>query len=104
MDGLTERQKKLAGEFQKAERSGIGEILKIYRREMDSWNNDYQKLGDLLCALESRMDDCPWGVMGDSDSVYWALADSIKVFAQHNLNDRDFWKFRECTGLLGFYD
>jgi hypothetical protein len=77
VSGLTERQKKLAGEFQKAERSGIGPILAIYRREMDSWGNDCQKLVDLLCAMEARLDSPFSERVGTDDSIYCALADTI---------------------------
>lgn len=104
MGGLTERQKKLAGEFQKAERSGIGPILAIYRREMDSWGNDCQKLVDLLCSMEARLDSPFSDRVGTDDSIYWALADTIKVFASTHLSDRDYRLFREHTGLTNLYD
>lgn len=104
MGGLTERQKKLAGEFQKAERSGIGSILAIYRREMDSWGNDCQKLVDLLCAMEARLDSPFSNRVGADNSIYWALVDTIKVFSGTHLNDRDYRLFREHTGLIDLYD
>lgn len=100
MSALTENQKKLVAEFKKAERSGVGSVLAIYRREMDSWGNDGQKLADLLCAMEERM-DCPFSerIFVD-DSVYWALADTVKAFARSHLNDQDYRQFRNHTGLI----
>lgn len=90
---MLDYRNELCKQFEQAERHGLSAVLNLYNRELAAVNNDSERLGDILSAIQDRIlsiyEDEEDGIL----CSYLALEDSLEYYARNHLDDKQYHLF-----------